>query len=116
MEINKETKNKIFEYATKPTHKDPNNPKKFYSELDWQIIQNPFEWKKMMALVGVITDNGKNLNNIAKIMANKEVKKEYKNIANKLKNGSFGNSGNMKFLGEYEKSPRYNKNGELLHY
>lgn len=118
LEINRETKNKIFEYATKPTHKDPNEPNKFYTELDWQIKQNPFEWKKLMALVGVITDGGKNLNNIAKVMANKEVKKEYKNITNKLKNGNFGASGgNMRLVAEYDmEKPKYNKNGERIYY
>lgn len=117
LDINESTKKKIFEYATKPTHKDPNNPKQFYTELDWQIMQNPFEWKKLMALVGVITDGGKNLNNIAKMMANKEVKKEYKKIANGLKNGNFGGNGNMKLTGEYDMGkPKYNKNGERLYY
>ena len=117
LDINKDTKNKIFEYATKPTHKDPKDPKKFYTELDWQIMQNPIEWKKMMALVGVITDNGKNLNNIAKVLANKEVKKEYKNIASKLKNGNF-RSGNMKLVGEYDTQnrPKYDNRGRELVY
>ena len=117
LDINKETKNKIFDYATKPTHKDPKDPKKFYTELDWQIMQNPIEWKKMMALVGVITDNGKNLNNIAKVLANKEVKKEYKNIASKLKNGNF-RSGSMKLVGEYDTNdrPKYDNRGRELVY
>ena len=117
LDINAETKKKIFEYATKPTHKDPDNPKQFYTELDWQIKQNPFEWKKLMALVGVITDGGKNLNNIAKMMANKEVKKEYKNIANSLKNGNFRN-GNMKLTAEYDSKGRkkYNSKGQELIY
>ena len=117
LDINAETKKKIFEYATKPAHKDPNNPKQFYTELDWQIKQNPFEWKKLMALVGVITDGGKNLNNIAKMMANKEVKKEYKNIANSLKNGNFRN-GSMKLTGEYDSKGRkkYNSKGQELVY
>lgn len=117
LDINKETKNKIFDYATKPVHKDPNDPKKFYTELDWQIMQNPVEWKKMMALVGVITDGGKNLNNIAKMIANKEVKKEYKNIANKLKNGNF-KGGNMKLTGEYldNSRPKYDSRGRELVY
>lgn len=117
LDINKETKNKIFDYATKPVHKDPKDPKKFYTELDWQIMQNPVEWKKLMALVGVITDGGKNLNNIAKVMANKEVKKEYKNIANKLKNGNFRN-GSMKLVGEYDSQdrPKYDNRGRELVY
>lgn len=110
LDINKETKNKIFDYATKPAHKDPKDPKKFYTELDWQIMQNPIEWKKMMALVGVITDGGKNLNNIAKVLANKEVKKEQKNIANSLRNGNF-KGGNMNLAGEYK-----SKKGERLYY
>ena len=113
LDINKETKNKIFEYATKPAHKDPNDPKKFYTELDWQIMQNPIEWKKLMALVGVITDNGKNLNNIAKMMANKEVKKEYNNLANSLRNGNF-KGGNMTLAGEYKRKSKHKSDDDKI--
>lgn len=113
LDINKETKNKIFEYATKPAHKDPNDPKKFYTELDWQIMQNPIEWKKMMALVGVITDGGKNLNNIAKMMANKEVKKEYNNLANSLRNGNF-KGGNMTLVGEYKRKSKHKSDDDKI--
>lgn len=104
LELDKATRQKVFDAISKPIHKDENTGE-LYTALGKYEKENKTDFLKYVGLVFTLTDGFKNLDGLVKTKVNKEVKKGLRELEHTLNNTSRTSDGNLKFVSGVNDDP-----------
>lgn len=104
LELDKTTRQKVFDAISKPIHKDENTGE-LYTALGKYEKENKTDFLKYVGLVFTLTDGFKNLDGLVKTKVNKEVKKGLRELEHTLNNTSRTSDGNLKFVSGVNDDP-----------
>ena len=96
IEVDKSTRQKIFDNLSKPVYKDEETGT-YMTALQKYQHDNPNEFIKNVSTIFTLTDGFKNLNKLVKGKVNKEVKKGFRDLENALNNTARTTDGNINF-------------------
>lgn len=97
IEIDKGTRQKIFDNLTKPIFKDEKTGN-YYTALQKYEMENRTEFLKNVSTLFTLTDGFKNINKLINPKVKKEVSKGFKELESTLNNTSRRFDGNLKFV------------------
>lgn len=112
LEVDKATRQRIFDNIAKPVYKDPNTGQVLTAIQKYEM-ENRTEFLKNLGLVYTLTNGFKNLDGLVKNKVKKEVKKGFKELESTLNNTSRTSSGNLKYTSGVSDSESYLKGWEL---
>lgn len=104
IEVDKATRQKIFENISKPVYKDSETGE-YYTALQKYELDNHSEFMKNVGLLFTLTDGFKSLDKLVKGKVKKEVGKGFKNLEHLLSNTSRTADGNLKFVTSVQEDP-----------
>lgn len=104
IQLDKITRQKIFDNITKPVYKDPGTGE-LYTAIQKYEMENKTEFMKNLGLLFTLTDGFKSLDKLIKGKVTKEVKKGLRELENTLNNTSRNSDGNLKFVSGVEEDP-----------
>lgn len=96
IEVDKITRQKIFDNLSKPVYKDEETGA-YMTALQKYQHDNPNEFIKNVSTIFTLTDGFKNLNKLVKSKVTKEVKKGFRDLENALNNTARTSDGNINF-------------------
>lgn len=96
IEVDKSTRQKIFDNLSKPIYKDEETGT-YMTALQKYQHDNPNEFIKNVSTIFTLTDGFKNLNKLVKGKVNKEIKKGFKELENALNNTARNSDGSINF-------------------
>ena len=96
IEVDKITRQKIFDNLSKPVYKDEETGT-YMTALQKYQHDNPNEFIKNVSTIFTLTDGFKNLNKLVKGKVNKEIKKGFKELENTLNNTARNSDGSINF-------------------
>ena len=96
IQVDKITRQKIFDNISKPIYKDPNTGELFTAIQKYEM-ENRTEFLKNISLLFTLTDGFKDFNKLVKSKVRKEVKKGLRELEHTLNNTSRTADGNLKF-------------------
>ena len=96
IEVDKSTRQKIFDNLSKPIYKDEETGT-YMTALQKYQHDNPNEFIKNVSTIFTLTDGFKNLNKLVKGKVNKEIKKGFKELENTLNNTARNSDGSINF-------------------
>ena len=96
IEVDKITRQKIFDNLSKPVYKDEETGT-YMTALQKYQHDNPNEFIKNVSTIFTLTDGFKNLNKLVKGKVNKEIKKGFRELENTLNNTARTSDGNINF-------------------
>lgn len=96
IEVDKSTRQKIFDNLSKPIYKDEETGA-YMTALQKYQHDNPNEFIKNVSTIFTLTDGFKNLNKLVKGKVNKEIKKGFKELENTLNNTARNSDGSINF-------------------
>ena len=96
IEVDKPTRQKIFDNLSKPIYKDEETGT-YMTALQKYQHDNPNEFIKNVSTIFTLTDGFKNLNKLVKGKVNKEIKKGFRDLENVLNNTARNSDGNINF-------------------
>lgn len=96
IEVDKTTRQKIFDNLSKPVYKDETTGT-YMTALQKYQHDNPNEFIKNVSTIFTLTDGFKNLNKLVKSKVTKEVKKGFRDLENALNNTARTSDGNINF-------------------
>ena len=96
IEVDKITRQKIFDNLSKPIYKDEETGT-YMTALQKYQHDNPNEFIKNVSTIFTLTDGFKNLNKLVKGKVNKEIKKGFRDLENALNNTARTSDGNINF-------------------
>lgn len=96
IEVDKSTRQKIFDNLSKPVYKDETTGT-YMTALQKYQHDNPNEFIKNVSTIFTLTDGFKNLNKLVKSKVTKEVKKGFRDLENALNNTARTSDGNINF-------------------
>ena len=96
IEVDKTTRQKIFDNLSKPIYKDKETGN-YMTALQKYQHDNPNEFIKNVSTIFTLTDGFKNLNKLVKGKVNKEIKKGFRDLENVLNNTARNSDGNINF-------------------
>lgn len=94
LDINKATRQKIYEAVSKPSERDENG--NTMTKLQKYIKENPTDFYKTVGMFYVLTDGFKKIDNLIKGPVKKEVKKGIDRLSNVIDNTSRNSDGSFK--------------------
>lgn len=97
-EVDKATRQKVFDLISKPVHKDSETGT-LSTELQYYQSQNPTDFLKYVGLAYTLTNGFKNIGNLLQNKVKKEVKKGFKTLEGKIATTSRDGDGNLNFFG-----------------
>lgn len=97
-EVDKTTRQKVFDLISKPVHKDSETGA-LSTELQYYQSQNPTDFLKYVGLAYTLTNGFKNIGNLLQNKVKKEVKKGFKTLEGKIATTSRDGDGNLNFFG-----------------
>lgn len=97
-EVDKATRQKVFDLISKPVHKDSETGA-LSTELQYYQSQNPTDFLKYVGLAYTLTNGFKNISNLLQNKVKKEVKKGFKTLEGKIATTSRDGDGNLNFFG-----------------
>ena len=104
IQLDKTTRQKIFDNIAKPVYKDPETGE-LYTAIQKYEMENRTEFMKNLGLLFTLTDGFKSLDKLVKGKVTKEVKKGLRELENTLNNTSRSSDGNLKFVSGVEEDP-----------
>ena len=104
IQLDKVTRQKIFDNIAKPVYKDPETGE-LYTAIQKYEMDNRTEFMKNLGLLFTLTDGFKSLDKLVKGKVTKEVKKGLRELENTLNNTSRSSDGNLKFVSGVEEDP-----------
>ena len=104
IQLDKITRQKIFDNIAKPVYKDPETGE-LYTAIQKYEMENRTEFMKNLGLLFTLTDGFKSLDKLVKGRVTKEVKKGLRELENTLNNTSRNSDGNLKFVSGVEEDP-----------
>lgn len=96
LELDKATRQKVFDSIAKPIHRDPETGEMLTAIQKYEM-DNRLEFLKNLGLVFTLTNGFKSLDGLVKGKVNKEVKKGFRELENTLNNTVRTSDGNLKF-------------------
>ena len=96
IEVDKPTRQRIFDNLSKPIYKDEETGT-YMTALQKYQHDNPNEFIKNVSTIFTLTDGFKNLNKLVKGKVNKEIKKGFRDLENVLNNTARNSDGNINF-------------------
>ena len=104
VQVDKATRQKVFDNISKPVYKDPETGELFTAIQKYEM-ENRTEFLKNVGLLFTLTDGFKNLDGLVKGKVRKEVKKGLRELEHTLNNTSRTSDGNLKFVSGVEDDP-----------
>jgi hypothetical protein len=104
IQVDKATRQKVFDNISKPVYKDPETGELFTAIQKYEM-ENRTEFLKNVGLLFTLTDGFKNLDGLVKGKVRKEVKKGLRELEHTLNNTSRTSDGNLKFVSGVEDDP-----------
>ena len=104
IEVDKTTRQKIFDNISKPVWKDPETGE-FYTALQKYEMDNHSDFMKNVGLLFTLTDGFKSLDKLVKGRVKKEVGKGLKGLENILNTTSRDSNGNLQFVSGIQDDP-----------
>lgn len=104
IQIDKATRQKVFDNISKPVYKNPETGELFTAIQKYEM-ENRTEFLKNVGLLFTLTDGFKNLDGLVKGKVKKEVKKGLRELEHVLNNTSRTSDGNLKFASGVEDDP-----------
>ena len=104
IQIDKATRQRVFDNISKPVYKDPETGELFTAIQKYEM-ENSTEFLKNVGLLFTLTDGFKNLDGLVKGKVRKEVKKGLRELEHTLNNTSRTSDGNLKFASGVEDDP-----------
>ena len=98
LEIDKVTRQKIYDNISKPIYKDPETGQ-YLTAIQKYEAENSTDFIKKVGLLFTLTDGFKNLDKLVKGKVNKEVKKGLADLEHTLNNTSRTSGGSIRFAG-----------------
>lgn len=114
IEIDKNTRQRVYDNVAKPIYKDPNSGEYLTAVQKYQR-ENPVEFSKNLGLLFTLTDGFKNIDALVGGKVKKEVKKGLRELETKIRSTSSSTSGNLRFAngGYNDKESIFSKNFEI---
>ena len=114
IEVDKNTRQRVYDNITKPVYKDPNSGEYLTAVQKYQR-ENRNEYIKNVGLLFTLTDGFKNIDALVGGKVKKEVKKGLRDLESKIKSTGTTSSGNLRFAngGYNDKESVFSKNFEL---
>ena len=97
IELDKRTRQRVFDTIAKPVFRDPETGQQLTAIQKYEM-ENRVEFLKNVGLLYTLTDGFKNLNGLVKGKVRKEVKKGMKELENTLNNTVRNSDGSLKFV------------------
>ena len=104
LDVDKTTRQKIFDNISKPVWKDPETGE-YYTALQKYELDNHSEFMKNVGLLFTLTDGFKSLDKLTKGKVKKEVNKGIRSLEHTLNNTSRTPDGNLKFVTSVNEDP-----------
>lgn len=96
-ELDKRTRQQVYDAVMKPVYKDPASGQ-LLTAFQKYMRENPLEYYKQMGLWYVMTNGGKNLENIAKTAGKTEKVKAIKDLERKINSSSLNKDGSLRYV------------------
>lgn len=114
IEIDKNTRQRVYDNVAKPIYKDPDSGEYLTAVQKYQR-EHPVEFSKNLGLLFTLTDGFKNIDTLVGGKVKKEVKKGLRELETKIKSTSSSTSGNLRFAngGYNDKESIFSKNFEI---
>ena len=104
IQLDKGTRQRVFDNISKPIYKDPDTGELF-TALQKYEMDNRTDFLKNVGLLFTLTDGFKNLDNLVKGKVRKEVKKGLRELEHTINNTARTSDGNLKFVSGVEDDP-----------
>ena len=104
LQIDKATRQKVFDNVSKPVYKDPETGELF-TALQKYEMDNRLDFLKNVGLIYTLTDGFKNLDGLIKGKVKKEVRKGLRELETTINNTARTTDGNLKFASGVEEDP-----------
>ena len=114
IEVDKNTRQRVYDNIAKPVYKDPDSGEYLTAVQKYQR-EHPVEFSKNLGLLFTLTDGFKNIDALVGGKVKKEVKKGLRDLESKIRSTGTTSSGNLKFAngGYNDKESVFSKNFEL---
>ena len=114
IEIDKNTRQRVYDNIAKPIYKDPDSGE-FLTAIQKYQKENKLEFTKNLGLLFTLTDGFKNIDALVGGKVKKEVKKGLRELETKIKTAGTTSSGNLRFAngGYNDKESIFSKNFEI---
>ena len=106
IELDKNTRQKIYDNITKPIYKDKETGEVFTAIQKYEM-ENRDEFIAKLGLLFTLTDGFKSIDRLVNGKVKKEIKRGLKDLENKINNTSRDFSGNLKFTSGVDDSESY---------
>ncbi len=97
IQLDSNTRRKIFDSISKPVYKDPDTGE-FYTAIQKYEKENRIEFLKNVGLLFTLTDGFKNIDKLVKGRVRNEVKKGLRELENTLNNTARTSDGNLRYV------------------
>ena len=104
LQIDKTTRQKVFDNISKPVYKDPETGELF-TALQKYEMDNRLDFLKNVGLIYTLTDGFKNLDGLIKGKVKKEVRKGLRELETTINNTARTTDGNLKFATGVDEDP-----------
>ena len=104
LQVDKATRQKIYDNISKPIYKDKETGE-YFTALQKYERENKTEFLKNIGLLFTLTDGFKNLDGLVKPQVKKEVKKGLRELEHTLNNTARTSNGNIKFVSGVSEDP-----------
>ena len=104
LQVDKATRQKVFDNISKPIYKDPDTGELF-TALQKYEMDNRLDFLKNVGLLFTLTDGFKNLDGLIKGKVKKEVRKGLRELETTINNTSRTSDGNLKFASGVDEDP-----------
>lgn len=104
LQIDKATRQKVFDNVSKPVYKDPETGELF-TALQKYEMDNRLDFLKNVGLIYTLTDGFKNLDGLIKGKVKKEVRKGLRELETTINNTARTSDGNLKFATGIDEDP-----------
>lgn len=111
LQVDKATRQKIYDNISKPIYKDKETGE-YFTALQKYERENKTEFLKNVGLLFTLTDGFKNLDGLVKPQVKKEVKKGLRELEHTLNNTARTSNGNIKFVSGVSDDPNSFINGK----
>lgn len=96
LELDKKTRQEIYDNITKPVFKDKNTGQVFTAIQKYEM-ENPDDFLTITGLLFTLTDGYKNLDRLTNRKVKKELQRGFRNLENKINSTSRDSAGNLRF-------------------
>jgi predicted RNase H-like HicB family nuclease len=104
LEVDKNTRQKVFDTISKPIYKDPDTGE-YLTALQKYEQENKLEFLKNVGIIYTLTDGFKNIDKLVKNKVGKEVKKGLKDLERTLNNTRRDSNGNLQYMSNIGDDP-----------